>query len=210
MAMSDNEREAEMQARAQLEAFMRTTQGQAMHKLSKQKEKSNTMIWELMHNEKLTDVERKALVQELMSSASEAAKKFTDRSHSIEHIASATAADAHVNVASVATLMSHGKNLAKMLLSIAPTRTELRQKKNVLEQMAKSTEAVLHKESSKSSLLEEVSTSQAADIERDSEAYSADAEQKEFGAVAQGLELAEHKRDAEDERLDSALKEVCQ
>ena len=59
-------------------------------------------------------------------------------------------------------------------------------------------------------MLEEASTSQAADIERDSEAYSADAEQKEFGAVAQGLELAEHKRDAEDERLDSALKEVCQ
>ena len=60
------------------------------------------------------------------------------------------------------------------------------------------------------SLLEEASSSQAANTARDSEAYSADAEQKEFGAVAQGLELAEHKRDAEDERLDSALKEVCQ
>ena len=43
------------------------------------------------------------------------------------------------------------------------------------------------------SLLEEASSSQAANTARDSEAYSAEAEQKEFGAVAQGLELAEHK-----------------
>ena len=59
------------------------------------------------------------------------------------------------------------------------------------------------------SLLEEASSSQAANTARDSEAYSAEAEQKEFGAVAQGLELAEQQRDAEDKRLASALKEFC-
>ena len=167
---------------------------------------------------------------------------FDRRSYNINYIASQTGADAKDPIGSIATLLHHGKNMAKMMLALSPTRVELDSQKKLIATAVKHTEEQLHKSSlleeeafssqagapdirrakrrakrtyseakdSTYSLLEEASSSQAANTARDSEAYSAEAEQKEFGAVAQGLELAEHKRDAEDERLDSALKEVCQ
>ena len=80
LAMSEEERAAEQLAREQLEAFMRTTEGQYKHKLSNQKDKLGAMLWQLKHNEQLTDAERKSLAQGLMHSAGEAATKFAERS----------------------------------------------------------------------------------------------------------------------------------
>merc|ERR1719326_2196209 len=114
----------------------------------------------------------------LWSFVSASAMKMTDRANSIDYIASRTGADANVEAASVDNLIHQGKNMAKMLVAMAPSRTLVDSQMKVLQGEVKRTYSDL---TDSTSLLEETSTSQAADTERDSKASSAEAEQAEFG-----------------------------